>query len=186
MIFELAEKEDIDGVLSLHKKYHVDSITPEDREGGFVTTLLDKELLGELIERESGLVVAKEGERIIGFVMSASWEYCSQWPMFQHMISLLGEKEYLGQTLSTENSYQYGPVCIEKEYRGTGVLEGLFEVARKEMGKKYPILVTFVSPANPRSLKAHLHKLKMEKRGEFEYKGKSYIELLYDTSKVLG
>jgi len=185
MKYLLASKEDIPKVLSLHRKYHIDSISETDKADGFVTTLLDEKLLSELIDKEHGLVIAKDNDSVVGFVMSASWEYCSKWPMFQYLISKLGDIEYKGQKLTTENSYQYGPICIEKKYRGTGVLEGLFEFARKEMQKKYPILVTFVSPKNPRSVKAHVEKLKLENILEFKYNNKSYIELVYDTTMPL-
>ena len=45
------------------------------------------------------------------------------------MIDKLGDYEFAGQTLTTENSYQYGPVCIDASLRGQGVLEGLFAFA---------------------------------------------------------
>ncbi len=182
MEYRLAAGNDIPGVLSLHRKYHIDTIAESDKADGFVTTLLNRELLLELI-KENGLVVAVEDNLIIGFVMSASWEYCSKWPMFQHMIKDLESLRYQGHTLTVENSYQYGPVCIDKKFRGKGVLEGLFEFARLVMEEQYPFLVTFVNVKNPRSVKAHIDKLKMEKLKEFEYNNKKYIELVYDTSR---
>ncbi|MDC7223360.1 MAG: hypothetical protein PQJ60_06430 [Spirochaetales bacterium] len=185
MVFELASKEDIPEVLKIHGKCHIDSVSDEDREDGFVTTLLDEALFLELIEKERGLVVAREQGRVVGFVMSASWEYCSKWPMFRHLIGMLGDIEFEGQRLSTENSYEYGPVCIDKEFRGAGVLQGLFECARKEMEKRYPFMLTFISPKNPRSLRAHRDKLKLESVLDFEYGGKDYIALAYDTSRPL-
>lgn len=185
MEYRLATKNDIGDVLSLHRKYHVDTVSDADRADGFVTTLLNEDLLLELIEKEDGLAIARKGAQLTGFVMSASWQYCSKWPMFQHMISQLGELEYLGQRLSTENSYQYGPICIHRDFRGTGVLEGLFDFARSVMERRFPILVTFVNKENPRSVKAHVDKLKLEVIKEFEYNKKSYLELVYDTSKPL-
>ncbi|MBN2618288.1 MAG: hypothetical protein JXR64_08270 [Spirochaetales bacterium] len=182
MEYRLATYNDIDNVLELHKKYHIDTIKPEDKADGFITTLLNTELLKELIDQD-GLVIAINNKLVVGFVMSASWEYCSKWPMFQYMIGKLGELEYLGQKLTTYNSYQYGPVCIDKKFRGTGVLEGLFEYARIIMNRKYPILVTFVNKMNPRSVSAHTKKLKLDIITEFEYNNKSYLELVYDTSK---
>jgi hypothetical protein len=183
MEYTVAAIGDIEEVLSLHKKYHVDTVSESDKENGFVTTQFTRDLLLKLIETENGLFVAKNGDEIIAYAMSASWKFCSIWPMFQHMIGKLHEIQYLGQTLNTENSYQYGPICIDREYRGTGVLEGVFEFARSEMNKKYPILVTFVNKSNPRSIKAHVDKLGLDLAMEFEYNNNSYLELLYDTSK---
>ncbi|EFK97435.1 acetyltransferase, GNAT family, partial [sediment metagenome] len=93
--------------------------------------------------------------------------------------------EYIGQKLSTKNSYQYGPVCIDKSVRGSGVLENIFEFARVEMSKRYPILVTFINKINPRSYKAHTRKIGLEVIKEFEYNSNNYYELVYDTSKKI-
>lgn len=185
MDYILATKNDIEGVLSLHKKYHVQTIAENDKDDGFITTQLDEVLLTELIDEEKGLFVAKQDNKIIGFAMSASWDYCSKWPMFEYMISKLGEINFLGQQITTENSYQYGPICIDKDFRNTGVLEGLFDFARSEMQKRYTILVTFVNKKNPRSVKAHVDKLKLINVKEFEYNKSSYIELVCDTSKPI-
>lgn len=57
--------------------------------------------------------------------MAASWEFWSKWPLFQFMIDDLPNTTYRGRALSTENSYQYGPICIDREYRGTEVLPGV-------------------------------------------------------------
>lgn len=185
MEYKLAAKSDIADVLSLHQKYHVQTIAEKEKKDGFVTTQLDEDLLCELIEKENGLFIAVNNKQIIAYAMSASWDYCSKWPMFQYMINKLGEIEFLGQQLTVRNSYQYGPICIEKEFRGTGVFERLFDFTRGEMHKKYPILVTFVNTKNPRSVKAHMDKLKMVNVKEFKYNNNSYIELVYDTSKKL-
>lgn len=42
------------------------------------------------------------------YVMTASWEYWTKWPLFQHMVKDLSNTEYLGERLSAKNSYQYG------------------------------------------------------------------------------
>ncbi|WP_024955867.1 GNAT family N-acetyltransferase [Sulfurospirillum arcachonense] len=183
MKLKIAELSDIESILKLHFKYQVDSIAQEDKKDGFVTTAFTKEQLSSIIEQEQGLFIAIENDEVVGYVMSASWEFWSIWPMFVYMIKDLDSLEYLGQTLSVKNSYQYGPVCIDKKYRGSGLLEELFDFARVEMAKKYPILVTFVNKINPRSYAAHTKKLGLTLIQEFEYNNNSYYELVYDTSK---
>ncbi len=74
------------------------------------------------------------------------------------MIEDLPNTKYLGQVLSTENSYQYGPICIHKDYRGTDVLPNLFEFSRLQMKDRYPIMITFINHINPRSYNAHTKK----------------------------
>jgi hypothetical protein len=185
MKYKIAELPDIPGVLQLHYKYQLDSIPEEDKKDGFVTTAFTKEQLIDLINEEDGLFIGIKGEEIVAYVMAASWQYWSIWPMFAHMIKDLPNLKYLNQTLSVENSYQYGPVCIDKAVRGTGVLEEIFHFSREEMSKRYPILVTFVNKINPRSFHAHTRKLGLEVIQEFEFNNNHYYELVYDTSQKI-
>lgn len=185
MIYKIADLNDIDATLLLHSKYQIDTIAEEDKKDGFVTTPFTREELTRLIEEEQGLFIAKEGDKVLAYVMAASWQFWSQWPMFVHMIKDLPSLEYLGQPLNTDNSYQYGPICIDKRVRGGEVLREIFEFARREMAKRYPVLVTFVNQINPRSYAAHTRKLGMEVIQEFDYNGNRYWELVYDTSKPI-
>ena len=185
MTLKIAEISDIKAVLKLHSKYQVDSIKEEDKKDGFVTTAFSYAELRELIEKEQGLFIAKEGDEVLAYVMAASWQFWSKWPMFAHMIKDLPNLEYIGIQLSVDNSYQYGPICIDKTLRGTSILAEIFDFARVEMAKRYPILVTFVNKINPRSYEAHHRKLGLTVIQEFEYNGNFYYEMVYDTSKAV-
>lgn len=143
MDFKVAELNDINNILELHYKYQIDSTNENDKKDGVVTTPFTKQELTGLITNERGLFIAINKGKVVAYVMAASWEFWSVWPIFQYMIKNLKNKEYLDQTLSTKNPYQYGPVCIDKSVRGTGVLELIFDFAREKMSNKYPILVTY-------------------------------------------
>ena len=41
--YKVAEISDIEATLKLHAKYQVDTISPEDKKDGFITTALTKE-----------------------------------------------------------------------------------------------------------------------------------------------
>jgi len=183
MKLKIAEIKDIEAILKLHAKYQLATIAEVDKKDGFVTTAFTKEELTRLIQEEQGLFIAKEGDEVLAYVMAASWEFWSQWAMFEHMIKDLPNLEYLGQKLSVANSYQYGPICIDKSVRGTAVLKDVFNFALAHMHKRYPILVTFVNKVNPRSYAAHSRKLGLEVIQEFGYNGNEYYELVCDTSK---
>ena len=116
--------------------------------------LLYSEQFQSLSKRKTAFPLP-DGEKLAAYVMAASWDYWSAWPLFQYMIKELPKTEYLGQKLSTENSYQYGPICIDKGYRGTEVLPKIFEHSKMQMRKRYPILITFINQINSRSYYAH-------------------------------
>jgi len=183
MNLKIAQIEDIENILKLHYKYQVDSIDEDDKKDGFVTTAFTKEQLSDIITQEQGIFIALRNNEVVGYVMSASWQYWSKWAMFAFMIKDLKNLTYLGQTITVDNSYQYGPVCIDKSVRGSGLLEKLFDFSLESMSKRYPILVTFVNKINPRSFEAHKRKLGLEIIQEFKFNGNEYHEFVYDTSK---
>lgn len=174
---------EIDEVLELHYRYQIDSIAEEDKADGFVTTPFTKEQMTELIKKENGLFIAKKEGAIVAYVMAASWSYWSAWPMFEFMIKELPNLKYHGRILTTEDTYQYGPVCIDKSVRGTGVLEKVFEYAKNKMSERFPILITFVNKTNERSYQAHKRKLGLDVIHEFEFNGNNYYEMACFTKK---
>lgn len=182
MKFKIAEISDIDSVLELHYKYQIDSIDEEDKKDGFVTTPFTKEQLIELI-KEDGLFIGIKNDKVLAYVMAASWQFWSNWPIFEYMIKDLHKLEFLGKRVSLDNSYQYGPVCIDKSVRGCGILEEIFDFSREHMSKRYPILVTFINKINSRSYEAHVRKLGLQVIQEFDFNKNNYYELVYDTSK---
>jgi hypothetical protein len=183
MQLKIAQIKDIDNILKLHAKYQLATIAKDDKKDGFVTTGFTPEELKAIIEQEQGIFIAVENDIVLGYVMSASWQFWSKWPMFVHMIKDLPKLNYLGQTLTVDNSYQYGPVCIDKSVRGSGLLEKLFDFALDSMSKRYPILVTFVNVINERSYTAHKRKLGLDVIQEFEFNNNTYYEMVFDTSK---
>jgi hypothetical protein len=184
MIYRNAILKDIPSISALQQKYHVSTISEEDRADGFVTTLFTEAQFKELIQKENGLAIACDGDKVVAYAMAASWEYWSSWPLFQFMIKDLQNTEYLGQTLTVENSYQYGPICIHKDYRGSEVLPNIFELSRLQMNKRHPILITFINQINHRSYSAHTKKLGLDVIKTFEFNNNQYYELGYDTSKI--
>jgi hypothetical protein len=185
MELKIAQISDVEDILELHYKYQVDSIKQEDKKDGFVTTAFTKEQLSDLIQKEQGIFIARDEKEVFAYVMSASWQFWSAWPMFVYMMEDLPNLKFNNMDITVDNSYQYGPVCVDKSLRGKGMLEDLFEFARIEMAKKYPILVTFINKINPRSYEAHTRKLGLEVIQEFSYNNNNYHELVYDTSKSL-
>lgn len=177
MRYRNAEMADIPAISELQRKYHVATISEADKPDGFVTTLFTPTQFEELIAAENGIALACDEEHIVAYAMAASWAFWAKWPFFAYMIADLPSMNYRGQTLSTENSYQYGPICIEKAYRGTEVLKNLFECSMEQMRKRYPILITFINHTNTRSYEAHTRKLGLDVIKSFTFNQNNYYVL---------
>lgn len=183
MILKLAEACDIADVLKLHAKYQIDQIREEDKADGFVTTAFSAQQLTALIEQEQGLFIARDEQQVYGYVMAASWQFWSAWPMFQFMITQLPQHPFAGIEVTQNNSYQYGPVCIDKSVRGSGLLQQLFAFALKAMSQRFEVLITFINHKNPRSYAAHTRKLGLSVVNDFSFNGNQYYWLACSTHR---
>lgn len=181
-----AEMPDLDGVKALLKANHVDNLTEAQRADGFVTTNMTDAQMQELSAMKTGITIASDSGKVVGFAFAAAWDYWKQWPFFVNMIGELPKYHYPGQELSTENSYQYGPVCVDRAYRGQGIFETLFQTSLEGMSDRFPVMVTFVNHKNPRSHAAHTKKAKMDVLGDFDYNGNSYYLLACATKREPG
>jgi hypothetical protein len=57
--------------------------------------------------------------------------------------------------LSDYRIYLMGQICVAEPYRGQGVVDQLYAFHRTEFSDRFDMLVTEISQANPRSMKAH-------------------------------
>jgi hypothetical protein len=102
------------------------------------------------------------------------------------MIERYGEVTFQERTLADQKSFVYGPVCVDRAYRGRGVLRGLFRTLLGEIAARFDAGVAFVAEANQRSLAAHVAGLGMDDVGEFEFKGKRYRILAFGAGATPG
>ncbi len=183
MLITQATLADAAGVRALLKANHVNYIAEEDKKDGFVTTNLTDEQLENLIVKEDGVTIAKDDDgKVVAFALAASWEFWAEWPLFAYMIEELPKFTCEGVTLTTENSYQYGPVCIDKSVRGTGVFEAVFFASLANYAKKYPYMATFINQINDRSYAAHTRKALMTKAGTFQFNNNHYYMMVCPTT----
>jgi hypothetical protein len=180
---EQATLNDIEGVLDLQKLYLVSNLSEEEKKAGFVTTPFTVDQLTFVINN-GGLFLAKDNAKTIAYIFAESWDFFSQYPIFEHMISLFPTLSFLDFEINTTNSFQYGPICIDKEYRGKGLINSLFEFMRIHIEKRYPLAVTFINKNNAPSLKAHTEKLKWTVIGDFEFNNNNYFILAYEMNKA--
>jgi hypothetical protein len=181
IIFTRATSQHIEGFLRLQQLNLISNIDEHLHSGGFVTTPFTTQQLHTLMSDEH-LFIALDGETVIGYMVCASWQFLQQYPIFAHMITLIPELKWEEHHVTTHNSYQYGPICIDAAYRGQGILEQFFCYARQEMYHHYDYALTFINKRNTRSAKAHIQKLQLDVISEFEFKGQEFHLLAFCTA----
>lgn len=176
----IGNTRDIPGILSLQEKYLYRNLSATEQKEGFVTTPFTVSQIEEIIKQNGISVAENDEDTIIAYAFAGSWRYFEQWEIFNYMVSRFPQLSFHGNEITTTNSFQYGPVCIDKTFRGQGVLNLIFEEMRIEFLKKYLISITFINKVNAISLKAHTEKLGWEIIDEFEFNNNTYIGLALD------
>lgn len=179
----IANNDDIDGVLALQERYLYRNLSESERQKGFVTTPFTVSQLEAIIELNGLFIAENESDNVIAYAFAGSWKYFEQWEIFNFMVSRFPQLSFNGNKITTENSFQYGPVCIDEKYRGKGLLNQIFEEMRLEFCKKYPISITFINKINAISTAAHIKKLGWEIIDEFQLNNNTYIVLVLDMKK---
>jgi hypothetical protein len=176
MITRVAIESDINEILELQARNLYTNLSEIERAEGFVTTPFTVEQIKALLS-QTGVFVAVKEESVVGYAFAGNWDFFSRWAIFPYMTSRFPQLKFQGTQITVDNTFQYGPVCIDQTLRGSGVFPQLFETMRSSFSAQFPIGVTFINKANPRSLAAHTQKLNLEIIDEFEFNGNFYYSL---------
>ena len=179
MITRTAIELDIPGILELQSANLLTNIAAAELAGGFVTTPFTVSQLQTLLTQDGIFVVEEQGQ-IAGYVFAGSWDFFAQWPIFPLMIGRFQKLNFQGISITAQNSFQYGPICIDRSLRGTGAFQQLFATMCAGFADRYSIGVTFINKLNARSIAAH-QKLPLEVIDEFEFNNNSFYGLAFST-----
>jgi hypothetical protein len=178
MVFRKAQESDFGEILRVQKENLVTNLGEEEKGEGFLSIQFDppqlREILGTL-----GIFVASKEQRFAGYLMAQTLEFGMQFPVIKKMASRFQGLQFLGRPLRQHRIFIYGPVCVERGYRGSGILEGLFHVMGDALRGQFSAGVAFISKSNPRSYEAHVRKLGMQAISEFEFDGKNFWILAF-------
>ena len=81
MEYRNANIDDIKIVAELQKRYHVSTVSEDDKKDGFVTTEFTYDQFKAIIEKENGLTIACDNGKVVAYAMAASWDFWSAWPI---------------------------------------------------------------------------------------------------------
>jgi hypothetical protein len=166
---------DFEGILLLQHQNLLTNLKGEDLSQGYLSIEFTREQLHK-INSELGIFVAVQGKAVIGYLMAETAEFAVGSLLISNMLKRLKGVLFDGDALSC-CFFVYGPVCIDRQSRGQGILEGLFGIMKESLKAHYDVGIAFVSQGNPRSLQAHTAKLGMRVIDEFEFGGERYSTL---------
>ncbi len=165
-------------ILQLQSANYIANLTGEERKTGFLSAQFSLEQTAQ-IAQDLGTTVAILDQQVAGFLCAFRNEFPSGSPVIAEMLLSYPVFRFEDRPLSSFSSYIYGPVCIAREYRGRGLLRGLYEAQKKDLAGQFDIGVAFVSHSNAHSLRAHVNGLGMMKVGDFQVGANRYAALAF-------
>ena len=173
-------QEEMKGVLAIQQANLRKNITQEEAETqGFLMAEYDLDFL-ELLNQKSPGIIAKDGEKVVGYSLVALPETARQHPLLADLVQNIERCIFEGKPV--ENYAIVAQLCVSKEYRGQDLAQKLYGSFRDHYANRYTYCVTDVAQANHRSLKAH------QKRGfqvidTLDYGGIGWNIVLWDWNK---
>lgn len=181
-VYRKATPADYAAILRLQSANFIANLSAEERKGGFLSAQFTPEQTARIAE-DLGTMLAVVGAQVAGFLCAFRNEFDTGSPVIAKMLESYDRFSFRGRRLTDFSSYVYGPVCIAREYRGRGLLRGLYEAQKRSLAGQFELGVAFVSRDNPHSLNAHVAGLKMTEAGEFALNQKVYAVLVFPLSK---
>ena len=148
-------QNDLEGILTLQKTNLAKNLPQEEVQSqGFVTVDHSYEQLKKLNDCEKH-IIAKDGDKVIGYLLAMTQEAKTDIPILFPMFSEFNKILYKGKTIPDYSYLVVGQVCIDKQYRGQGILPNCYAVYKEYYSKKYDFAITEIASTNVRSLNAH-------------------------------
>jgi ribosomal protein S18 acetylase RimI-like enzyme len=122
---------------------------------GFVTVRHDPEVLRRMSRIAPGIVAVAD-ERVVGYALVMPRTFAADVPILAPLFATLETLSWKGVPLAgNPRWFVMGQVCVAGDYRGRGVVEGLYRAMAAHYHDRYDFTVTEVAARNTRSLRAH-------------------------------
>ncbi|MCC9307182.1 GNAT family N-acetyltransferase [Kitasatospora sp. RB6PN24] len=145
----------------------------ERAEQGFVQGGFDEHKLAS-IEATTGIYLAEEDGRLAGAALTSAPSMLDEGPPRLTVDAALRA----GLAPSAERLYLYGPVVVDRAFRGRGVVRSLLRAVDANLSEHFDHGVLFVEQSNEKSLAVHRH-LGMREVAEFTLADRRYTVFSY-------
>jgi predicted GNAT superfamily acetyltransferase len=176
------QETDYAALLALQEANLRDNLAPDQRTEGFLSARFSRDQFATM-DADVAVVVAEIDGSIVGYLCGSGVEFNRRFALLAAMIERYPHTQMHRRSLDSYESFVYGPVCVDRRFRGRGVLRGLYRALRAEVTDKFDIGVAFVAQDNAHSLSAHVQGLGMVDVGRFEFDARAYRILAFDVEE---
>jgi GNAT superfamily N-acetyltransferase len=172
MNYRRANSADWDAILALQEANLFDNLGEGERAQGFLSVRFRGDQFSDMNDG-AAVVVGEHVQGILGYACASTQGFNARVPIIRAMIAAFPRLSLLGRPLQSPGTVIYGPVCVDRGYRGKGVFRRLIDTLKQELRGRYHTAAAFIAKSNTRSLAAHVDGLGMTIVGDFEFDGRS-------------
>lgn len=148
-------ERDLQGILELQQRNLAVNLSREEvLSQGFVTVTHSLADLKRMNDLEPHLI-AKDGAQVIAYLLAMTVQSKTDFPVLIPMFEVFDRIPFRGKTISSCHYLVVGQVCVDKNYRGQGILDQCYEAYRDHFKNKYEFAITEIATKNQRSIHAH-------------------------------
>ena len=176
------EVTELEGILALQRRNLKRCLSEsEAEEQGFLIAEYDLAYLQQM-QAQRPSVVAVDNGRVVGYALVVTQEVRKGLPFISDLFDEIDQTFYQGKPLAGTDYVVVGQLCVDKDYRGQGLVDRLYGCFRQSLEGCYRCAVTDIARANRRSLKAH-QTVGFEVIHAIEYGGLTWDVVLWDWSE---
>jgi hypothetical protein len=147
--------KELSEILDLQKNNLPQNLSESEiKSQGFVTVCHSFEDLKKLNTYEQHLIMKNEN-KVIGYLLAMTKNSKNDIPVLIPMFEAFDKIHFKKKLISEYNYIVVGQVCIDKNYRGQGLLDNSYAAYKNFFKEKYDFAITEIAITNTRSINAH-------------------------------
>jgi ribosomal protein S18 acetylase RimI-like enzyme len=147
------------GILALQQRNLVAALSDEEQNSqGFLTvkhTQGDLRAMNAIEPHIVALDKTSNGEQVAGYLLAMTADSRFRIPILVPMFEAFSSIVFRGKPVSESRYIVVGQACVDKAYRGQGVLDACYKTYRETFSPRYDFAITEIASTNTRSLAAH-------------------------------
>jgi GNAT superfamily N-acetyltransferase len=143
-------------ILDLQRRYHGSALSRDAQEReGFVFAEHSVPLLRRMSAELPQAIAVANDDVVVGYCLSLCLSLRHELPTLAPMFEQFSRCAYHGRPLTSFRFFVGGQVCVDRAYRGRGLLARLYEQVRQSAPSSYELCVTEIAVRNQVSLRSH-------------------------------
>jgi len=150
-----ASDKDLIGIMALQQQNLASHLAPDEiNSQGFVTVVHSLQELQQMNAIEPH-IICKDGDTVVAYLLAMTSRSQHDIPVLVPMFEMFKQMDYSGKPIADHQYIVVGQVCIDKAYRGKGILDNCYACYKNSFQSGYEFAITEIATRNQRSVKAH-------------------------------